>query len=165
MPQKSKADEYQDKTKVHTWLLEQRGHVLSYLDQQGLQVNGLPVPEWDLAPYVAVWSFPTGWVISGDLPTDYLVDENITSPREAMRGFSQRFADLAKCMLDGRSHSQITIGDPADTEQQKELGRLLASRAETLGQFAENDNLWPEQLAEWQDRLDDPDYQDDSASE
>src|SRR5262249_58044994 len=153
MARGSKAHEYQDDAKVHSWLLEQRAHVLSYLEDQRIQIEAPPIPEWDLAPYIAIWAIPGGWAISGDLPTDYILDESIAGPKEALRFFSQRFADVAACMLRGDQHPVIRIGDPSDTQQQQQLGGLLASRAETLGQFAEDDKLWPEQLAEWQDRL------------
>jgi len=39
------------------------------------------VPRWDLAPYVALWQITGGWAISGDLPTDYVLDETIPGPR------------------------------------------------------------------------------------
>jgi hypothetical protein len=156
MPRKSKSDEYQDDAKVRAWLLDQREHVVSYLRDQMVQLATQPVPEWDLAPYIAVWSLPGGWAISGDLPTDHVLDETIIGPREALRFFSRRFAEVAACMLDGQRHPLIAIGDPINTEQQQQLGKLLASRAQTLGEFAEDDKLWPEQLAEWQDRLDEP---------
>jgi hypothetical protein len=156
MPRESKSDEYQDPAKVRSWLLDQRKHVVSYLAGQRVTLDAPPVPEWDLAPYIAVWYFTGGWAISGDLPTDYVLEEGIVGPREALRFFSRRFAEVADCMLGGRRHPVVNIGDPSDPEQQQQLGRLLASRARTLSQFADDDNLWPEQLAEWQDRLDEP---------
>ena len=141
MPRESRANEFQDPARVRSWLLAQREHVVSYLEGQRVPVDTLPVPEWDLAPYIAVWSLPGGWAISGDLPTDYVLDEGIVGPREALRFFSRRFAEVADCMLNGRRHPVIAIGDRSDPEQQQELGGLLASRAQTLGSFAEDDSL------------------------
>jgi len=153
---KSRADEFEDPVKVRAWLLEQREQVVTYLKRQRVQLDSQPVPEWDLAPYIAVWSISGGWVISGDLPTDYVLDSEIVGPCEAMRFFSNRFAEVAACMLRGQRYPDITIGDPTNQEQQQNLGGLLTSRAETLRHFAEDDNLWPEQLPAWQDRLSEP---------
>ncbi len=154
MARESRADEFRDPAKVRAWLLAQRGHVASYLAGQGVRPDAPPVPEWDLAPYVALWSFPGGWAISGDLPTDYALGESLDGPRAALRFFAQRFAQVADCMLGGRRHPSIVIGDRSDPEQQRQLGGLLASRARILAGFAEDDGLWPERLADWQDRLD-----------
>ena len=54
MARESRADEFRDPAKVRAWLLEQREHVASYLADQGVRIDAPPVPEWDLAPYVAV---------------------------------------------------------------------------------------------------------------
>jgi hypothetical protein len=152
----SKSDAYQNPARVREWLFKQRDLVTLYLKGQRIGCDRLPVPAWDLAPYVAVWSIPGCWAISGDLPTDFILhpEEEIRGPREAVRFFARRFAEVAECMLAGRRHPVVTIGDPADAAGQRQLGDLLARRAELLRGFADNDNLWPEQLDEWQEKLD-----------
>jgi hypothetical protein len=109
------------------------------------------VPQWELAPYIAVWEITGGWVISGDLPTDYVLDETISSPREALRFFAVKFAEMAECMLAGRHYPGTTIGDPNNEDQQRELGGLLESRAGTLLDFADEDELWPNQQDDTQE--------------
>jgi hypothetical protein len=69
-----------------------------------------------LAPYIATWEITGGWVISGDLPTDYVLDETILSVRESLRFVAEYM-----------------------------LGGLLQSRAGTLMDFANDGNLWPDE--------------------
>jgi hypothetical protein len=139
----SAAEEYQDPEKVSAWLSAQAEALAVYLARQHVRGHA-PVARWDLAPYIAVWELTGGWAISGDLPTDYVLDETIQSARDALRFFSHKFADLAECMLTGRRYPGTTIGDPDDPDQQRQLGELLKSRAKTLGEFADTDGLWTE---------------------
>jgi hypothetical protein len=141
----SAAEEYSDPAKVEEWLAEQLQHVEDYLKQQKID-SAQPKARWELAPYIAVWEITRGWVISGDLPTDYVLDETICTPREALRFFAVKFAEMAECMLTGRRYPGTTIGDPNNAEEQRELGGLLQSRAGTLLDFADDDGLWPDQL-------------------
>ncbi len=147
----SAAGKYDAREKVWDWLAEQSRGVETYLARQHVKSEP-PTPRWELAPYVAVWQITGGWVISGDLPTDYVLDETIPSPREAMRFFATKFADMAECMLTGRRYPGTAIGDADNTEQQRDLGGLLQSRAATLMDFVNNDGLWPEQLDEWMEK-------------
>src|SRR5262245_30741473 len=140
----SAADEYADPEKVEEWLADQTAHVEEYLQRQRVKSKS-PTPRWELAPYIAVWEIAGGWVISGDLPTDYVLDETILTAREALRFFAVKFADVAGCMLAGRRYPDTTIGDPNNAEQQRELRELLQSRAGTLMDFADNDDLWPDE--------------------
>jgi hypothetical protein len=139
----SAAEEYQDQEKVRDWLIEQSVAVEAYLKRQNVRSEP-PEPRWELAPYIAIWELCGGWAISGDLPTDYVLDETIRTAREALQFFADKFADLAECMLTGRPYPGTTIGNPNDPEQQRKLGELLRNRAVTLAEFAQNDGLWPE---------------------
>ncbi|MBY0457588.1 MAG: DUF4826 family protein [Gemmataceae bacterium] len=147
-----------ERARTREWLFAQRAAVEGYLAGQRLTTAGRPVPRWDIAPYVAVWQIRGGWVISGDLPTDYVLAEDtadaLDGPRAAVRFFADKFRDLAERMLAGQTYPGIRIGDPTNPEQQRELGGLLRSRAGTLADFADDDGLWPDQLDEWQEKLD-----------
>jgi hypothetical protein len=147
----SAAEEYRDREKVWDWLVEQSTGVERYLERQRVKSES-PVPRWELAPYVAVWQIDGGWVVSGDLPTDYVLDEAIQSPRDALRFFADKFAQMAECMLAGRKYSGTQIGDPTNTKQQRELGDLLRRRASLLSDFVDNDGLWSDELDEWQEK-------------
>jgi hypothetical protein len=143
----SAAEEYDDQEKVWEWLTQQSGEVERYLARQNV-TSEAPVPRWELAPYVAVWEITGGWAISGDLPTDYVLDETILTAREAMRFFANKFAEMADCMMNDRRYPGTTIGNPNDAEQQRELGDLLQRRAVLLSDFAENDGMWPNECDE-----------------
>jgi hypothetical protein len=140
----SATDEYSDPEKVGEWLADQMVHVEQYLERQRVK-SELIESRWELAPYIAMWEITGGWVISGDLPTDYVLDETILSARESLRFFAVKFTEMAECMLAGRRYPGTTIGDPKNAEQQRELGGLLQSRAGTLMDFANDDNLWSDE--------------------
>jgi hypothetical protein len=140
----SAAEEYDDPAKVEEWLATQARHVADYLAAQRVK-SAPPAARWELAPHVALWQITRGWAISGDLPTDHVLDGTIPTAREAVRFFAAKFAEMAECMTAGRRYGGTTIGDPNDAEQQRHLGRLLGSRAGTLADFADDDRFWPDQ--------------------
>ena len=143
------SDEYDDPRKRDEWMQAQRENVLSYLGRERVPRRQSPVLEWFVAPYVSIWSVHTDhevhrrvWVISGDLPTDYLTDEGVTNAREAVRSFGERWREVADCMRQGEEHPSIRIGDSTDQEHQNELGDLLRRRAGLLAEWAEDSDIW-----------------------
>jgi hypothetical protein len=147
-------EDYDDPAKVEEWLADQARHVEEYLARQRVK-SAPPENHWELAPYVAVWQITRGWAISGDLPTDYVLDETILTAREAMRFFAAKFAEMAECMTSGRDYhgpdGGTTIGDANDPKQQRRLGGLLRSRAGTLADFADDDRFWPDDFDDAQE--------------
>lgn len=143
--------DYDDPAAEQEWLDEQEELVRGYLDEQSVGHDGEIDIEWCLAPYVSLWtvSQPSRplktWVISGDLPTDYIEGKQVTDARSAARAFAQRWAEVSSHMLDGKSHPSMRIGNPNDPEQQKELGDLLQRRVRILLEWVEDDALWEEQ--------------------
>ena len=93
-----------------------------------------------LAPYIAVWKMESRqpqkqafWVISGDLPSDY-VDVNVAeTARDALRHFSMMWQLKAENML----HSGLTK-DPI----QAKFAQLLITRAESLFHLQRDEKLW-----------------------
>lgn len=91
-----------------------------------------------LAPLVAIWKIKTSdsqwlWVISGDLPTDFVAQGAAKTARDAMKSFSFKWQmDSEKIKTAGE------IG--AD---QMEFAKLLQTRAESLYDICEQDDLWP----------------------
>ena len=130
------------------WLNEQLEVVREYLDKEEIRlVVVLEKPVWFVAPYVALWK-TTGlksdeqnsvWVISGDLPTDWLELSCAQSPREAMLSFAKRWKTMSKEMLKGKLPKNWHTGH---LEDQKELGNLLESRAKILSSWASDDGMW-----------------------
>ena len=76
------------------------------------------------------------WVISGDLPTDYISSADVKPPqhpRNAMRSFAKNWLEVVKAWKNGREIENTRIGDQSSHE---ELGPLLESRAELLMEWA-----------------------------
>jgi hypothetical protein len=144
------AEDRRDEANVERWLAGQARQVEEYLARQRVKAAA-PENRWELAPYVAVWEITGGWAISGDLPTDYVLDGAILNAREAVRFFAAKFAEMAECMAAGRRYPGTTIGDPDNAGQQRHLGELLGSRAETLRDFADDDGLWPDESDDTQE--------------
>jgi hypothetical protein len=123
--------------------------VWSYLAQQGVTTTGELEIEWCLAPYVAIWTLPKGgaantWVISGDLPTDYLSDARIKRARSAAKAFGRRWLEVAEHLLQGRQHPTIAIGRGQGAKKLKTLGDLLQRRANLLVQWSNDPSKWEE---------------------
>jgi hypothetical protein len=142
------SDDYDDPALEGEWLSQQRQNVLDYLTKEEVSNGNDLESQWCLAPYVALWlgSIPDStssvWVISGDLPTDYLVVQHECIARDAMYAFAARWKDAALLMLDGKTSPGFVIGDPTDVANQKNLGDLLIRRARLLKEFAEDESNW-----------------------
>jgi hypothetical protein len=142
------SDEFDDPEREAAWILEQREALLEYLVHERVDHNGVPErPDWVIAPYVALWSVGSKtrpgavgwWAISGDAPTDYMSSSEIRDARMAMRVFSRRWAKASKQMAAGVEPEDFRIGKP---ESWPELSSLLTSRAELLGEWAEDEDMW-----------------------
>jgi hypothetical protein len=130
------------------WCNDRRNDVCAYLQQQGVahgQVGEWPA--WYLAPYVSIWAIESKtnpgwvgwWVISGDLPMDYVSAATIKHPREAMEAIAARWHSAAEHMAHGKPSSNFSIGTPSDWQA---LAPQLASRAELLQAWASDSDLW-----------------------
>ena len=129
------------------WVAIEREKVISYLVQQGCEHGGVAEwPAFHLDPYLALWAVQSAkapgrigwWVISGDVPTDYMSGSSGYHPRDAMRYLSGQWMQIADCMARGVRHSYM-IGRP---DQWPTLAPLLRSRAETISRYAEDNELW-----------------------
>jgi hypothetical protein len=130
------------------WCGERRRAVTEYLAKEALAHGEVGTwPAWHVAPYVSIWAIESlrapgyvgWWVISGDLPTDYLSAATIKHPRKALLAFSETWREVAEYMQKGLPHPHITIGP---SEQDPELASLLQKRSNVLRQFAEDDSVW-----------------------
>ena len=134
--------------KEEEWVAQQRDIVVRYLERQGVSHGAVGEwPAWDLFPYVAIWAVESliapgrvgWWVISGDLPTDYVSFRDAHDPRGVLAHFACHWQDVADHMLRGEVHPETHIGTP---EQWSELGDLLKRRSSLLHEFAQDDGLW-----------------------
>ncbi len=130
------------------WFAQCRAAVENYLKREGVAFGAIDKqPTWSVAPYVSIWAIasPTHadrqawWVICGDLPTDYISALSVAHPRHAMRLIAHRWLEISTYMLRGDAHPSIKIGSERDWPR---LGPLLQSRAETLIEWADDDDVW-----------------------
>jgi hypothetical protein len=129
------------------WFAEQRALAEQYLrGQQALFGSIEPEPAWFVAPYVAFWRAlggrtgePVYWVITGDLPTDFLPSDAAPTPRAAAGAFAERWRTVASYLRQGKEHPTIHVGAPQDRAG---LAPLLRRRADTLHRWAANEEYW-----------------------
>ncbi|QSX35761.1 DUF4826 family protein [Shewanella sedimentimangrovi] len=112
-----------------------------FLAEKGILPGKVLVDECRyLPPYVAVWKMEaqkpakqTFWVMSGDLPTDYVDVKVAGTAREALRHFSM--------MWQLKAENLIKSGAVKDPTQAK-FANLLISRAQSLYQMQADEKLW-----------------------
>ncbi|WP_091575371.1 DUF4826 family protein [Mesorhizobium qingshengii] len=131
------------------WCLSERHRVIDYLRNEGL-VHGRvgEWPAWHVHPHVAVWAIESvarpnwvgWWVISGDLPTDYVPCGTDRTPRGALKDIGTRWQTVAAEWSHGREVEGLTIG--TDLRHRPALIPLLASRAEILLGWADDPSIW-----------------------
>lgn len=123
------------------WIREHFQKANRFLAEKGVIPSNVIADESRyLAPYVAIWKMEskqpkkqTFWVMSGDLPSDY-VDVNVAgTAREAIRHFSMMWQLKAENL-----HKSGATKDP----MQAKFAQLLVSRAESLYQIHNDDKLW-----------------------
>ncbi len=105
------------------WLQKEYANALGYCSINGLVVSNTLQPEHAILPHVvAVWLVEVKenakryWVITGDLPNDYILSSSAENPREAL--------------------TEEWI------EKQKTFTKLLVSRAHSLYVLAEKEEYW-----------------------
>lgn len=143
--------DYDDAAVEEHWCGEQRLIVANYLHSQKVEHARIgDWPAWHIAPYVSLWAIESvvrpgwigWWVISGDLPTDYISSADVQSPqhpRKAIRVIAERWLKQVEAWNQGRDYQGIRISGP---HSQKELAALLNSRAKLLVEWTLDDSCW-----------------------
>lgn len=130
------------------WCVEQRANVCRYLDAESVEYGRIGKwPAWHVAPYVSVWAIESKtsrgwigwWVISGDLPTDYVSATEIKHPRKAVQAIADRWRDYCASVQDGKLKTDYTV---EGVEGSREHLSMLEARASTLLRWVEDDSLW-----------------------
>jgi len=130
------------------WCEERRSEVAEYLRREGVRHGRIGEwPAWHVVPYVSIWAIESvvapesvgWWAICGDGPTDYMTAGRVRHPREALRAFADRWAEMASYMRRGEPHPTMELGSPRTWP---ELGPLLEKRAELLKASADDDSVW-----------------------
>lgn len=120
------------------WVRQQFQKANLHLAERGVLMENVAVQESRyLAPYVAVWKINTldrksYWVISGDLPTDYIEIAGAANARDALRAFSFRWQMKAQQLLDAGVQDQTAA----------DYVKLLVGRAHSLYDLFESEQLW-----------------------
>ncbi|BAJ01788.1 DUF4826 family protein [Shewanella violacea] len=123
------------------WIREHFQKANKFLAEKGIIPSKVIADESRyLAPYVAVWKMEskqpkkqTFWVMSGDLPSDYVDVKVAATAREALRHFSM--------MWQLKAENLIKTGAIKEPTQAK-FAQLLVSRAESLYQIHNDEKLW-----------------------
>jgi hypothetical protein len=124
--------------------------VAAYLEREGVVHGELGQwPAWHIAPIAALWAIESKkspgcvgwWAISGDLPFDYVSASKLKHPRDALRAIAESWLAQSALMARGETDPEISIGPPAEWPS---LAPLLRSRASTLLEIAEDDDVWVE---------------------
>ena len=123
---------------MSSWVREQFQKANKFLAENGVLFESVVTEESRyLAPYVAMWKIKSNdnkfyWVITGDLPTDFMPFENEKTARAAIKHFSLLWQMKAENINRNEKAS--------DTE--KEFAQMLISRAEGLHRIQSQEGLW-----------------------
>ncbi len=126
---------------LSAWVKEQFQRANKHLAENGVLFESVVTSESRyLAPFVAVWKIKTSdgkyyWVISGDVPADFMPYETEKTARDAMRSFSLRWQLQADNLL--RSGMQDTT--------QNEFANRLITKAEQLYDVFSDEQVWQAQ--------------------
>jgi hypothetical protein len=143
-----------DPVEEQEWLDEQEVTAIRYLQSAGVlqeEIDHLEF-EWSVHNCVALWRYEAApkshfWVITGDVPTDMLLDRSILKPRNAMLAFCDQWREVSGYLLCGEQHPSIRIGEGLESSKLQELGELLKCRADLLRDWASDKKTWAAGLA------------------
>ena len=134
---KKELPEY-NQEQLSQWVREQFQRANKHLAENGVLFDSV-VTEASryLAPFVAVWKIKSidnkyYWVISGDVPCDFIPFENEQTARAAIRHFSMIWQLKAE---------NIRQSGTSDTVQQN-FAKLLIAKADDLYQIQADERVW-----------------------
>jgi len=140
--------DYENEAVADAWCAEMRLEVEQYLKSEEYECGEIGEwPSWHVAPYVSVWAIESAtqpgdvgaWVLCGDLPTDRIEADDIKHPRDAMAAIADRWQEYADNVRAGKPNEDMAIETGDDP---KEMLAMLASRAELLREWADDDEMW-----------------------
>jgi len=121
------------------WAREQFQKANKHLAENGILFKSVVVEDSRyLAPFCAIWKIDTNegqqfWVISGDMPSDYLPHSTAEDARTAIRHFSMKWQMQAESI-----RRQVT------DKAQLDYAQLLEKKAEELYEMHISTKLWGE---------------------
>ncbi|MDO6568144.1 DUF4826 family protein [Alteromonas sp. 1_MG-2023] len=132
-PQNEMTDEQRSE-----WVREQFQKANKHLAENGVLFESVVTNESRyLVPYLAVWKIKDTenafyWVMSGDLPTDFIADSMAATARDAIKHFAMSWQ---------LKSANLRVSQGAD-KASLEYAALLESRAEGLHAIHNQDELW-----------------------
>lgn len=129
--------------KLHQeWVRTQYQKANRFLAEKGVIPSKVLVDESRyLAPYLAIWKMEskrpttkTYWVMSGNLPSDFVDVKVAKTARDAIRHFSM--------MWQMQAENLIRSGATRRDATQAKFVQLLVSRAESLYRMHNDEKLW-----------------------
>ena len=124
------------------WVRTQFQKAIRFLAEKGVIPSKVLADESRyLAPYLAIWKMEskrpttkTYWVMSGDLPSDFVDLKVAKTARDAVRHFSM--------MWQMQAENLIRSGATRRDATQAKFAQLLVSRAESLYRMHNDEKLW-----------------------
>jgi hypothetical protein len=126
-----------------TWVREQFQRANKHLAENGILFDSVVTDESRyLAPFVAVWKIKANdkkyyWVISGDVPCDFIPYESEKTARAAIRRFSFIWQIKAENIIKTQSNDKV----------QQDFANLLINKAENLYDIQADEKVWQEHTA------------------
>jgi hypothetical protein len=106
-------------------------------------------PAWAAPPLAVLWAVRgdaeagdgrLGWLVVGDVPTDFLVESAAADPRGAVAAFAARWRAAAAAVAAGASPPPgLDVGPRAGWPS---VSRLLTQRADAFARWAADDARW-----------------------
>lgn len=128
---------------LSTWVREQFQRANKHLAENGILFNSVVTEESRyLAPFVAVWKIKANdkkyyWVISGDVPCDFIPYESEKTVRAAIRRFSFIWQIKAENIIKTQGNDKV----------QQNFAKLLINKAENLYDMQADEKVWQEYTA------------------
>jgi hypothetical protein len=138
-----------DELSAEMWADQQFSDAQSYLTQRDIRTTGILTLAWLAAPYLVLWtarSTTSGllpvWVVSGQVPTDYVLEKAIQTPRDAIRVLGERWKNIADHPDSDDAIRTLDFEMPPEDPGREEARKKLDRFARTLLGVAEDDSLW-----------------------
>lgn len=138
-----------DELDAEMWADRQFSNAQSYLTRRDIRTTGILTLAWLAAPYLVLWTARSTtdgllpvWVVSGQIPTDYVLEKTIQTPRDAIRVLGERWKNIADLPDTEEAIRTLDFEMPPAGPHREEARKKLDRFARTLLGVAEDDSLW-----------------------
>ncbi len=138
-----------DELGAEMWADRQFSDAQSYLTRRDIRTTGILTMAWLAAPYLALWTARSTtegllpvWVVSGQVPTDYVLEKAIQTPRDAIRVLGERWKAIADDPDSDDAIRTVDFEIPSEGPEREEARKKLDRFARTLLGVTEDDSLW-----------------------